>query len=1337
MPQFIPDRTGRTGAQLVNLEREQLIKAEAKKQQQEQEQKKKQQVVAVQKAAVQKNDAQRKANTVNPVQPIKKFLESPDVVASAQNPLAPILQGFDVIAGTNFSKPTAPNKTLKGIVRPLKAAGKEINAAVVQGVADVAEGVTSKVSQLALDATVNKNKPPDAYLRAKADFGGDEPKTAVGKFSSKMLSFIIATRLAGKALGPLGKLGTSPIPAGLKGLAKKGAQAKRLLQEGLIPGAVADLILTDPEEGNLSNFVQDLAPEHLRDSWVFALATKPDDNPWVNILKTVVEGGPLNTAGNAVGALLFGQKAAKAVKAAGGSQEEQLVAGVKAAADKSEELLQTAAKDGEQERIRWTEANEIEMNQLLSRETKLNEDIAKADPEGDDIIRLDQELQDLQLQKQDLESNIYDAANPAIVREPQETQATIKAGDINDIAAEQINLEDGFRGTKDELGFNPGKVSVRGGSKSAFTDAQKKILNLTQDYRKTIDKFSKKLDLKDIAKKVGRTVDEVRTNAERIYDELSDSYKTFDELIEEQDLRNKLGTADGLLTEPKGQFATPEAAVAVKTIISDLTAKMYDLAFKAEDFDYSQIGGANNFDRIVDNYVALLSVYKESSNYYGAGLNSFKVRLKALYSSQEQISKDLEEDYVLSIKGVRKWANNIKSLARKGDPEAQDQMRAMVRAMVLAGGDPSKTINYWRTATELFTKTQTSIFYNSILSGFKTFVRNTGSIIKVVESPISMTLGGALKGDPALIKAGMAGFFAATNNLDEALHVFKTTWTTGIPQSWTPKQVVDKAEMEAMVEMMSTMAKPGIEQQAIGNIKGYMQLAKWLDYPGKLLMSTDDMVKTIIARQRIAEKSMLAAMRDVTNPLDFDQRLLAYTKKYSEYIDPATGRIKDKGLQEYANIGTFQDDPGVGINSLAMFLDNMPYLGPVGRMVVPFLRTPANIFRYQMEFTPLVGKYAGEYLAVKKSGDELRIAEYEGREMLGAMIISGGILGGMTGNLTGNTPVDPDERRRWQVAGIQSRSLYFNGIYISYNYFAPISNILAASADLAMLARLGGPQEVLENLQGQLTLALAASLVDQSYSRNLADMAEILSLKNSTPEKAQMFMLNFANNNLPLAGLRRGFANSFDPYMREYQNSYDKVAQSFLPGIRNMYPPRISEITGQPIRNPNGGLWNANLPFEISVDPKDKVGRFLLEAKFKWDNSLDKGKFGVELSVDDKYFIRMAMYNTGLRTKLLSLSNQKWVKDSMMAYRNREIGEDPETQPQFYKKISEIWNEARKDAFNQLENRAGSYGEQVMEARKDVRRVEQGNFSGKSLPQAAPQSSTTLKDLESLRSFSQ
>ena len=1260
--------------------------------------KKQQEDEAKRKAALQQAEAERKR---------KAKLD-----ATMVNPVAGLQKPIQQITGLI----PAAAKASKGTVfeKPLEVT-EEVRNVTFKGLAGIAEGVLNVGTQAVMDLTVNRNREKDEYLRAAYDFGVN-PKTDVGKAGAKILSFIIGTRAAGSALGPVGKIGTAPVPKGLTGGAKLAAQTRKLVTDGLIPGAVADFILTDPKDGNLSNAIQNLVPEQYRDNVAFALAAKEDDNPWLNRLRSTLEGGPLNAAGNGITALIFGNKAARKVLEAGGSKDEALGAGVKAAADKSEELMKADVDAQELERVRWTDAQEKEMLSLQSREANITERLSGLDPEDDVAIKLGDELEQVRLAQADLENTIFEGADPNVKYEYWESQAAIRtADDINDVVAKQIELESGYTRPQSETGFVPGKQISHGGGGKVFTDAQLRIMNVDEGAEEMIKKYSKSLDFKQIARKSGRTVDQVVADATRIYTDFMDSLKTYDDLISESDLIKKLSEVGGTLTEAKGVFPTPEGNIAVKAIASDLSAQIYDIAYGAEEVDFTQLGGANNFDRIIDRFTGLLEIYKAGAQYQGSGLNAYKIRIGADAPGEAaEALREFEGEDSLTVRQIRKWASDIKDAFRRGDADAQDQLRALTRAMVLAGGDPSKTISFGRTAIEIFGKNQMGVFYNSILSGTKTMIRNLSAAYRLVEAPTSITLMGMRKGDPALVRAGMAGFHAITTSTQEAFTVAAKTWKSGIPQTWTPKMVVEQAEMAAMIESMEKMAKNPREEMAVGFIKGHMRIAQYFDFPSKILMSTDDALKTILVRQRIAEQAMYKAMTESKDPTDVAGKVKTYMDEYSKFIDPQTGKVKDAGLQKYAEIGTFQEDPGIGINSLSMFLENMPFVGPVGKLVVPFLRTPANILRYQVQHTPLVGKYAGEYLAVKQSGDVLRMAEYEGREMIGALTLA--IGGGLaaTEMITGNMPADPRERARWKTLDIRPRSIKIGDRWVSYNTLEPLSNILAASADLVMLAKTGLNEDWVENLAGQLGLSIAASLTEKSYFAGLEALAVLADptqlMKGDTALKG---LLQTGNNMVPLAGIRRAFANSLDPYMREYDNEFQRAAAAAIPLYSRSFPEKINVLTGKPLNNPNGGPWNALVPFETSPDNKDPVAKMLMEAEFNWSDTLETSPTGYRLSGDEKSYIRTEMSRNGLRQQLDELRKLDWFKRDLANWKKRSIGDigtDRTQWPRFYTEIQDIWESSRTRAFDRMEAERIETGQKAIELRKAQTNIQAGQY---------------------------
>jgi hypothetical protein len=1231
------------------------------------------------------------ARTVNPAKGIQQFVQAATQTGDIPKPLK----------GTPLEGPAEFYQEGRRVIQ--------------KGFLGVAEGVLNVGTQAVMDLTVNQGKSKDEYLRAAWDFG-ITPKTELGKAGATIASFLIGTKLAGKALGPAGKLGTSPVPAGLKGMALRGAKAKRLATEGLIPGAVADFILTDPRSGNVSNAVQNLVPEKFRDNFMFALAAKEDDNPWVNRLRSTAEGGPLNAIGNGLVALVFGKKAAQAVKAAGGSDDEALAAGVKAIDDKSDELMKSDEVDNEVERVKWTEANETQMNAALNKDAELNEQLSRLDPEADadEITRIKGEIDDVKSEISDLEAQFFRNADPDDKREYWETQATFRKSDPpSKVVADQILVEEADDGT--------GRVLRSGGSNYVFTDAQNKINNFDGNFKSIIDEFSSKIDFEDIARRTGKSIEQIKINAERIYNDVADVFKNLDDELSDKEMLKAIANAGGALVDlgSRQTFANVEGAAAVKALIGDFTSKIYDIAYAAEELDYSGIGGINNYDRLIDRFVGLLGIYKESAQYTGSSLQGFKARIKAFFSGERQAIEDIKASDELTYGAVKKWADNIKNLSRKGDPQAQEEFRTLVRAMVLAGGDPAKTMRFSKAAFNIWHKGAEHIFMNNILSGFKTAARNTSGIIRVFLDPAAIALRGKFAGNEAQVKAGLAGLNSIASSLSEAWRVSKITWDSRVSITGTSQQIIEKAELESTIAMMETMAKNPQEELAVGFAKFTMRFGQSpiMDWPGRLLTSTDDFMKTIIARQRIAQMATMDAFNEAPNVSQRAEFLDKYMEKYSKYIDPSTGKILDKGLAVYTEIGTFQDDPGKAINMLSGMVEAVPF----AKFLVPFIRTPANLMRYQLEFVPLTHKFSKKYADAVASGDELMVAEIEGRMAIGALVFSSAFLLGTTGRFTGNLPVDPAERKRWNDLGIRPRSFNpYGNVYISYNAIEPLNNIIAAATDIAQWAALFkedvGGQVLMERFATQMTLAIAASFTEKSYFANFEALASFIDIDNMSPQKIEKMMANFAfSSAVPLSGAVRGFANAFDPYQREYDNEWQRVFQGNTPFLRNMLPPKIDILTGQQMKNPNGNVWNANMPFEVAVKEEDPVKNMLMKARYNWNDKLDTYK-GVSLTAEQKNFVRKEMYKAGLRKDLVNLNKQQWFKDDMDEFRNRPFNPNDETtQPRSYIEIGKAFKRAKAVAFARLEaENVDDFASQVREKNITKAQFKAGIYGGSS-----------------------
>ena len=174
-------------------------------------------------------------------------------------------------------------------------------------VGDFSKTLASKANIVGYDP---KDDPfSNQYNWASWNLGKDElgAQTGAGKIAQGFGEFALTFYATGggKAVSQLFTTGIKQ--AGAKGILS--AAGKEALE-----GVAADMVLAASGEGNLSNLIQDHAPEWYP-TWLSALAVDEDDNPFEAALKTGFEGSLLGFPVGAVSGYLAGVRAVRKAEA--------------------------------------------------------------------------------------------------------------------------------------------------------------------------------------------------------------------------------------------------------------------------------------------------------------------------------------------------------------------------------------------------------------------------------------------------------------------------------------------------------------------------------------------------------------------------------------------------------------------------------------------------------------------------------------------------------------------------------------------------------------------------------------------------------------------------------------------------------------------------------------------------------------------------------------------------------------------------------------------------------------------------------------------------------------
>lgn len=287
-----------------------------------------------------------------------------------------------------------------------------------------------------------------------------------------------------------------------------------------------------------------------------------------------------------------------------------------------------------------------------------------------------------------------------------------------------------------------------------------------------------------------------------------------------------------------------------------------------------------------------------------------------------------------------------------------------------------------------------------------------------------------------------------------------------------------------------------------------------------------------------------------------------------------------------------QNDEGIAKKGEAAglrFTFNMP-LGEKGQAVqnlvrkahlellVPFVRTPGNIFKEMIRLTPLAPVIKEWRQAYEAGGAERAkaVSELAFGTAISAVVVSYA----MDGSITGQGPADPNKRRAWIAAGNQPYSWKIGNTAYSYQRLQPLGTLMGMAADLA---------EVWENVtedEGNkaatmISVAFANAVTQQTFLSGVTHIVQVL----ADPQRyGPQFVEQYAGSVVPAIIAQP--TQMLDPIQREVNGIVDAV-KARIPELRGTLEPKINPLTGEPMEAK--GKLGEILPIAVSEISKDPV----------------------------------------------------------------------------------------------------------------------------------------------------
>lgn len=323
-----------------------------------------------------------------------------------------------------------------------------------------------------------------------------------------------------------------------------------------------------------------------------------------------------------------------------------------------------------------------------------------------------------------------------------------------------------------------------------------------------------------------------------------------------------------------------------------------------------------------------------------------------------------------------------------------------------------------------------------------------------------------------------------------------------------------------------------------------------------------------------------------------EQASVDYLKTKGVDVPLPDKRVQDAAAYRLFRQDLFPDGQGTVLNALDEFTSKLmslrssknPIVSTVSKFTVPFVKTPMNIFKQGIEYSPL-----GLTTLIKSKDAQTQIA----KAAIGSVIFAGGatLLG--SGRLTWGEPVNQDEKNAWRDAGRQPYSVKIGDTWVSYQKLPP-----AVAFPLSMIALIddavknGKADESTTELILSSIAKFGEFLADQSYAKSIGDI--LAAAKGGANGMAQVAS-NYAQQLIPYRALGGWLARLTDEVQRQpdtHASFIDKEVQYLMmniPGLSQRVPARLNAL-GEPI-NQQKQFINSFSPVRLSTETPDKAAQ--------------------------------------------------------------------------------------------------------------------------------------------------
>ena len=382
----------------------------------------------------------------------------------------------------------------------------------------------------------------------------------------------------------------------------------------------------------------------------------------------------------------------------------------------------------------------------------------------------------------------------------------------------------------------------------------------------------------------------------------------------------------------------------------------------------------------------------------------------------------------------------------------------------------------------------------------------------------------------------------------------------------------------------STLSRrPAVTAENLGIAEGSMLgrgidlMGKWyVRMPGRFLEAEDEYFKAV---GYVMELNALAYRQAWSEGLEVGSD--AFNKRLREIVNDPPEDLH-AGAYNFARNQTFTNDLAQGSYTDAttnstysrMMLDFSRT--PIGRLFVPFVRTPTNILKFGLRRSPaglMMPSVWNDFKAGGAAADLAiaRIGLGSGVMGLGYMMFNNYETGedGVPIHrpiITGAGPADWDRRKAWELSGIKPYSIYINGTYYQYNRYDPFGQQLGSIANMLEIINDTYNEEERSDAIEAAILGTAEYFTDRSFMQGFGEMIDLLNFKDKSRSpigKIQRWTARTGASFVP-NWLARA-TKDYDPISRNtrggtWLDEWMNASMAKIPWLSDNVPPRYDML---------------------------------------------------------------------------------------------------------------------------------------------------------------------------------